>query len=184
MTEQPGDLLCGRDMISALNIGRGPYYSGGVCNVQETDIEKMIRNILEENKELSDRKLGRCITIKVPPKFKEGKIVPKFFRARPVPYTMKPTAEKKLAQMVSEGVLKPTECSDWAAPTVIVPKPGEQARICGNFKVTENPILDINQYPLPKPEELFYRLNGGKVFQIRFTGCKLAARIRGRSRKV
>ena len=32
------------------------------------------------------------------------------------------------------------------------------------YKVTINPELDIDQYPLPKPEELFARLAGGKGF--------------------
>ena len=36
--------------------------------------------------------------------------------------------------------------------------------ICGDFKATINPYLDVDQYPLPKPSELFACLTGGKKF--------------------
>ena len=55
--------------------------------------------------------------------------------------------------------------SDWAAPIVTVPKRDGQVRICGDYKVTVNPSLDVDQYPLPRPEDLFATtLAGGKYF--------------------
>ncbi|TKR58875.1 hypothetical protein L596_030262 [Steinernema carpocapsae] len=41
---------------------------------------------------------------------------------------------------------------------------GWKVRVCANFKVTVNPQLAIDQYPLPKPDELFQALNGGKRY--------------------
>ncbi|CAF1610778.1 unnamed protein product [Adineta ricciae] len=58
-------------------------------------------------------------------------------------------------------------CSDfskWAAPIVAVPKPGEKARICADFSTGINQAIDIDQYPLPRPDDLFAVLNGGKFF--------------------
>ena len=57
-----------------------------------------------------------------------------------------------------------TPYSEWAAPVVTVPKQDGQIRICGDYKVTINPVLDVDQYPLPKPEDIFAKLAGGKLF--------------------
>ena len=52
--------------------------------------------------------------------------------------------------------------SEWAVPIVAVSKKDEKFRICGDYKVTVNQALEIDQYPLPKPEDLFATLAGGK----------------------
>ena len=56
------------------------------------------------------------------------------------------------------------EFSDWATPIVPVPKPDRSVRICGDYKATINPVLDVPEYPMPTAEELFTQLNGGKKF--------------------
>ena len=54
--------------------------------------------------------------------------------------------------------------SDRASPIVAVMKPNGKYRICGDFKVTVNQALMVNQYPLPNAEDLFTTLAGGKKF--------------------
>ena len=54
--------------------------------------------------------------------------------------------------------------SDWAAPVVPVPKGDRRIRVWGDYKVTCNPCLEPDQYPLPKPSNLFASLAGGKCF--------------------
>ena len=34
----------------------------------------------------------------------------------------------------------------------------------GDFELTVNQVLDVDQYPLPKPDELFACLTGGERF--------------------
>jgi len=54
--------------------------------------------------------------------------------------------------------------SQWAAPIVPVPKGDVKLRLCGDYKVTVNPSLEVDKYPLPKPDDLFVTLAGGKHF--------------------
>ena len=62
------------------------------------------------------------------------------------------------------GVLEKVNYSDWATPIVPILKPSGEVRICGDYKVTLNPYLEIPEHPMPKPEELFAKLNGGQLF--------------------
>ena len=77
---------------------------------------------------------------------------------------MKDKVGDGINRLVKEGVLEPVEYSDWAAPVVPVRKPDGSIRLCGDYKVTVNPQLEVKQYPLPRPEELFASLQGGKHF--------------------
>ena len=54
--------------------------------------------------------------------------------------------------------------SDWATPIVPVPKPDGTVRVCSDFKITVNPVLHVDQHPIPKAEDLFATLAGGKKF--------------------
>ena len=62
------------------------------------------------------------------------------------------------------GILEKVDTADWAAPIVPVTKPSGEIRLCGDYEVSINPHLEINQYPLPHPEVLFAALNGGAQF--------------------
>lgn len=53
--------------------------------------------------------------------------------------------------------------SEWVTPIVAVPKKDRKIRICGDYKVTINQELEVDQYPLPKLD-LFATLAGGKKF--------------------
>ena len=54
--------------------------------------------------------------------------------------------------------------SELAAPIVPVLKSDGAVHICGDYKVTINPSLQVDKYPLPRPNDLFTCLTGGKVF--------------------
>ena len=71
---------------------------------------------------------------------------PNFFKPRPVPYTLHDAIERDLERLESLGVIEKVSYSDWAAPIVPVPKPDGSIRICGNYKVTINPLLKVNQF--------------------------------------
>ncbi|XP_061722555.1 uncharacterized protein K02A2.6-like isoform X1 [Cydia pomonella] len=66
--------------------------------------------------------------------------------------------------MLRSGVIEPVDCADWATPLVPVTKKDGGLRVCADFKVTLNPVLKVDRYPLPKVEELFANLSGGELF--------------------
>ncbi|KAK9685755.1 RNase H-like domain found in reverse transcriptase [Popillia japonica] len=49
--------------------------------------------------------------------------------------------------------------TEWATPLVVVPKSEGQIRICADFKVTINPYLNKEHYPLPNPKDIYASLN-------------------------
>ena len=89
---------------------------------------------------------------------------PKFFRPRPVPFALKDSIDQELDRLENDDIITKVRYSDWAAPIVVVPKKDGNLRICGDYKITLNPSLEVDKYPLPKPEDLFATLSGGKVF--------------------
>ena len=91
--------------------------------------------------------------------------VPMFCSARSVPYSMRPLVEEELEKLVSQGVIEPVTYSDWAAPIVPVLKADKKSvRICGDFSTTVNKASRLDNYPIPKVEDLFAKLQGGVVF--------------------
>ena len=87
-----------------------------------------------------------------------------FCRARTAPYALRGAIEKDINRLLMLGVLEKVQYSDWATPVVPVLKSDGSVRLCEDFKITINPVLQIDQHPLPKPEDLLATLAGGKKF--------------------
>jgi hypothetical protein len=77
---------------------------------------------------------------------------------------LKPKVEKELDKLVSEGIITKVNYSEWATPIVPVIKSDNTVRFCGDFKVSMNPILQVNQCPLPRIEGIFAALDGCQRF--------------------
>ncbi|GFU68693.1 transposon Tf2-9 polyprotein [Trichonephila clavipes] len=56
------------------------------------------------------------------------------------------------------------DSSEWATPVVPVVKSDGSIRLCADYSVTLNPNLIVPQHPLPRLDEIFGSLNGGKQF--------------------
>nr|XP_012146541.1 PREDICTED: uncharacterized protein K02A2.6-like [Megachile rotundata] len=73
----------------------------------------------------------------------------------------------ELDRLVSKEILIPVKSSEWATPIVPSLKKDGTVRICGDYSVTVNKNLLVDEYPLPKLEELFScydRMSGMTVF--------------------
>lgn len=152
-----GPSLLGRDWLKHLKLNWKAVHS-----LREHAIESL-DDLLERYSELFTEELGTiksfCAKLNVDPE-----ACPKFFKARTVPYALKSAIEDELDRLEGEGIVEKVTHSEWATPIVAVPKPDGRVRLCGDFKVTVNQSLSIEQYPLPKVEDLFATLAGGKKF--------------------
>jgi hypothetical protein len=77
---------------------------------------------------------------------------------------MKAKVEKELDRLQQCGILEPVERSEWGTPIVPIAKKDGSFRLCGDYKLTLNPALEVDRYPVPKIEDLFTSLSGGKYF--------------------
>lgn len=122
-----------------------------------------LNNLLDRYKELFNGELGRFTGGSARLRVREG-AEPVFCRARPLPYALRERVDRELDDMLRSGVIEPVETSEWATPLVPVRKADGGLRICADYKVTLNPALMIDRYPLPKIDDLLVGLNGARIF--------------------
>ena len=151
--------ILGCDGLTKLNISITPDKYGSVAAIeQEPGIPKALQDVMNVNSKIFKPELGHCVTVKATLILQEG-ANPKFCKPRKLPFALKPVVGDELYRLEKQGVIKKVSHSEWATCIVVVRKPGGKIRICGDFKVTINPLLKTDVYPLPKPEELFHGLN-------------------------
>ena len=77
---------------------------------------------------------------------------------------MRAKVDQELDRLVQEGVITPITYSPWAAPIVPVLKSDNSIRICGDYKLTANMAARLDTYPIPRKDDIFSSLSGGKFF--------------------
>ena len=78
---------------------------------------------------------------------------------------MVPLVEKELDRLVVEGIIEPVQFADTAALILPVLKQDKvSVRICDDLKLPINQASKVDQYPIPRIEDLFAKLVGGKYF--------------------
>ena len=122
-----------------------------------------VTNLNKQYHELFSEKIGKLKGFKAKIHVQHD-AKPKFCKPRKVPFALEEAVSFELKRLENDGVTESIPYSDWASPIVIVPKADGQVRICGDFKKTVNPFIHTEQYPLPNPEELFQKLQGGQLF--------------------
>ncbi|XP_054259702.1 uncharacterized protein K02A2.6-like [Macrosteles quadrilineatus] len=89
---------------------------------------------------------------------------PIFMKARPIPYSLKQKVEEELERLETAGIITKTDNSEWGTPIVPVMKPNGEIRICADYKVTVNRQIQDEHYPIPRIEDIFANMSGGKIF--------------------
>ena len=88
----------------------------------------------------------------------------KIYAARSIPFSLKPMVEIELKKLIAEGIITPEENPIMSAPIVPVLKKNEQVRICGDYRLTINSIIDVDQYHINTIDEINEAISGGKFY--------------------
>ena len=150
VVEGSGPPLLGRNWLRKLHLNWGRIHK----------VHNAAKNLLHEYPELFESELGTIQGVTACLDVQED-ATPRFFKPR---YSLREAIEQDLERLERAGIVEKVRYSDWAAPIVLVPKEGGSIRLCGDFRVTVNPILKVDQYPVPTPEDLFATLAGGQSF--------------------
>lgn len=125
--------------------------------------ENQIKEIVQEFPEVFTDKLGECKNETVKLHLKEN-AVPKYFKPRALPFSLKTKVEAELKRLVENDILCPVQSSDWGTPIVLVLKPDGNIRLCADYKVSLNPYLEVDRHPIPRIEDLFNEMQKGDLY--------------------
>lgn len=132
-----------------------------ICRVSSPN---RVQGVLDEFPDVFKDELG-CynggeVNIEVDPD-----VQPRFFKPRTVALAYREEVDAQLERGIKDGLWEPVRHSKWAAPLVVVPKDGgKSVRICGDYRLTINKAAKVEQYPLPRIEELCSKMAGCSVF--------------------
>jgi hypothetical protein len=155
VVESKGPDLMGRNWLRDMKVTLE-----GLHSLEQPD---SLKQILRKHSSVFKSGLGCLQGAKVKLHVKSD-VLPKFYKARPVPLALKKKVEDELDRLQGEGIISPVQFSKWAAPIVPVMKRDQSVRICGDFRITANVACQVDSYPLPRIEELLANLAGGKCF--------------------
>ena len=125
--------------------------------------ENPLQQMLNKHEEVFKEELGTLKGTKATIHVKHD-APPRFFRPRSVPFAMRAKIDEEIDRLLKEGIISPVKYAEWAAPVVPLLKPTGNIRLCGDYKLTVNTVASLEQYPIPRMEDLFAALSGGKQF--------------------
>lgn len=158
ITDSDREPLMGREWIRQLKV-----QLFDTLNTLNTSIAKEVEAMVQEYKQGLDANSTKIKEIKARLTVKDN-TRPVFLRARKVPFKLIPLVEKEIEKLADTGILEKVNTSTWATPVVPVLKKDGTVRLCGDFSVTLNKHLLVNEHPLPTIDELFYAVTGGDKF--------------------
>ncbi|XP_061190068.1 uncharacterized protein K02A2.6-like [Saccostrea echinata] len=153
-------ILFGREWLRKIKLD---WNSLNNVTLDINELSQKLEKILDKHSAVFTMETGSVNGIKANLIMKES-AKPVFVKARSLAYALKPKVEKELERLESESIITKVPTSEWATPIVPIVKRSGDIRICGDFKVTINPQLEIEQYPLPRIEDIFASLAGGQKF--------------------
>ena len=150
-----GPSLFGRNWLSEIRLDWG-----SINLIQDRTLDE----VLEEYSDIFKSELGtlKGFEAKI---YVDADAQPHYCKARTVPYALRGLVEKELQRLEAEVIIEPLQFSEWASPIIpIVKSEKKSVHICGDFSLTVNRVSKLDKYPIPKIEDLFAQLSGGKRY--------------------
>lgn len=165
--------LMGREWIRPLLSVDNTNLFSSLSEIKEVDtvqkFDENIQELLKKYDKITKNDLSKIENLQANLVLKKD-AKPVFARARTVPFKLLPLLNKELDFLEKENIIEKIETSECATPVVPILKKDNSVRVCGDFSITVNPQLIIDDYHLPTVDELFADLAGCTVF------CKLDLR--------
>nr|XP_029709454.1 uncharacterized protein K02A2.6-like [Aedes albopictus] len=158
--------LLGRSWMKVLRLDVSKFYDevhSVVDNSVKCTTDESVKKLIARYSSVCADSMGKIIGLTAKLRLKPN-AHPVYIKARPVPFSLRSAVEQEIEKLVDEGVLEKVNHSDWATPVVPVMKLNNKVRLCGDYKITVNPNLVVDEHPLPTIEELFANVAGGEKF--------------------
>lgn len=160
------DNIFGREWIQALKINVHNINQLTKSNEKESLEQLKIKYTAEIYKlysELFESKIGKLPKLQAQLPLQPGS-KPVYIKPRIVPYALVEKIECEIKSLEEAKIIERIENTEWGTPIVPILKPDGNVRICADYKITVNSQLQNNRYPIPRIEEIFNKLSGGKYF--------------------
>ena len=148
--------LLGRNWLAVIN----PYWVEVLTLSSENS---SINSLLDKYESVFNNDAG-CLKDHKVKLHVDASITPRYMKARQPPYALRDQIQAELSRLENSGVIEKVQFSDWATPIVPILKKDNTIRICGDYKVTVNKIINQDEHPIPKLEDLTAKLAGGVKF--------------------
>ena len=152
--------LISADTASKLHIFSVPQ---DICNVimnDNTDLETVVKAQYPECFRGVGKLKGVQVKLHIDPSCE-----PVAQPVRRLPFSYRSKVESALSKLVDEDIIEPVHgvASTWVSPLVIVPKAGDDVRLCVDMRRANTAIVREG-YPVPTVQEMLVELNGAQVF--------------------
>ncbi|XP_030580469.1 uncharacterized protein K02A2.6-like [Archocentrus centrarchus] len=166
VVEGDGPSLLGRGWLEEIHLDwreiKNKHKAKKVHQVKTTE-NNTLQQVLSKHEDVFKEELGTLKGTKATIHVKQD-ATPRFFRPRSVPFAMRAKVDEEIDRLLKENIISPVKYAEWAAPVVPILKPIGTVRLCGDYKLTVNTVASLEQYPIPRVEDLFAALSGGKQF--------------------
>ena len=152
--------VLGRGILEKLQLNWKDIFNSFVpSEVNSTSDNVTLNKIISEYKVVFSDELGTLrLYIPIDPQ-----VIPKYFRARTVPYSLKEKIEHELERLVKLRIYRPVASSKWVAPIVpIVPR--WQYSDLWRLQKDVKKAADCDKIPYPKNRRSFCYIEWGEKF--------------------